>query len=488
MQDTALTKSARGSAYNIGVAGATILLGFLRTVLLMRWLEPADFGILGLALFFSTLLTPLASFGLDHALLQAKQASPTSFSTHFVLRLGFGLLAATLGLLVAPALFFFYQDRPLIAVIFLILLSLLLIEALYATPAVALRRELRFGSLALTNLAASLAMTLTAPLLAWAGAGVWSLVAEQIVGPLVRWASISFILHPWRFSIRFDRQQARQALHFGSHVTGSHLLGILLDRFDDFWTGTFLGSTQLGYYSRAYEIAQYPERILANPIVNVFSSTYARLQDDRLQLSRAFFRSSSFLVRAGFLLAGLLLVSASELTLILFTATWLPLVPIFQWMLVYIVLDPLYVNLSYLAINVGQPALLARVRIIQVVFFVFAVAAFGSLWGVQGVAIAANLMMLAGVSLLFVYSRRFVTFSLLKMLLWPTIALLVSCTLALAAQTRLDLGLWAGLLLKSVLVMLVYLGILYLAERTIVHEYSRLAIQQILELRPWKSN
>jgi PST family polysaccharide transporter len=486
MEDSTLIKSARGSLYNIIVAGATILLGFLRTVLLMRWLEPDDFGVLGLSLFFITLLTPFAAFGLDNALLQEKEPTRSSYSTHFALRLGLGSLAVLFGLLAAPALIYFYSDRPLIVTIFLILLLLTLVEATYATPAVVLRRELRFGALALINLAASLAMTLVAPLLAWAGAGIWSLVAEQAVGPLVRWTAIYLFIRPWRVSVHLDRQKARQSLQFGSRVTGSHLLGVILDRFDDFWTGTYLGTTALGYYSRAYEMAQYPERILANPIVNVFSAAYARLQDDRLQLSRAFFRSSSFLVRAGFLLAGILFVSASEITIILFTETWLPLVPIFQLMLVYIVLDPLYVNLSYLLVSVGFPGILLRVRLVQVLLFIAAVAGLGALWGTAGVAVAANVMMLTGVVLLFGYSRRFVSFSFFRMLLWPSLALLAAMTLTYAAQPSLSgLGLWNGLLLNIALLTLIYGSVLYLAERRLFNNYFRQAHRLIRERRLW---
>jgi PST family polysaccharide transporter len=357
--------------------------------------------------------------------------------------------------------------------VFLVLLALNVLVASFSTPGAILRREMRFGVMAVLNLAASLAMTITAPLLAYLGAGLWSLVAEAAVGPIVRWIGLWGFVRPWRPSLRFDWGEAKSALKFGRQILSANVLGILLDRFDDFWTGTALGSTALGYYSRAYEMAQYPERVLATPITSVFFSTYAALQKDREELSKAFFRSSSFLVRIGLLMAVVLLGAAPEITLILFGEVWLPIVPVFRLMLVYVMLDPIYVNLSYLVIGVGQPRLLTRVRLIQVALFAVAVIVFAQLWDINGVALAANLMILSGTLFLLAYSRRFVSFSLSRLFLWPLIATAVSSVVGyLLIQGTQWTGLWTTLILKALCISGTYILVIYLTERHIIREYG----------------
>jgi hypothetical protein len=67
MSDSALSRSMRGSVYNIAVSAVTAVLGFGRSVLLMRLLAPDQFGFVTLALFFMTFLTPFSSFGIDSA-------------------------------------------------------------------------------------------------------------------------------------------------------------------------------------------------------------------------------------------------------------------------------------------------------------------------------------------------------------------------------------------------------------------------------------
>jgi PST family polysaccharide transporter len=357
--------------------------------------------------------------------------------------------------------------------VFLILLVVNILQASYSTPGIVVRREMRFGALAVLNLSASLAMTIVAPLLAFLGAGLWSLVAEQAASQVVRWIGFWAVLRPWKPSLHFLTEKAKALIQFGSGVLSSNLLGITLDRFDDFWTGTFLGSTALGYYSRAYDMATYPQRILATPLTNVFFPTYAAVQDDKETLSKAFFRSSSFLVRVGFLFSVVLMATAPEITLILFGEKWLPIVPIFRLMMIYIFLNPLYTNLSYLLIGVGQPGNLARVRLMQVIFFVVTVILFAYIWGTNGVAMAANLMMLIGTAALLVTSRRLVNYSLSRMFKWPIIAATLSAAVGLGVMFMApELSLWASLIILSVAIMGSYCLCLYLAERDILFEYG----------------
>jgi O-antigen/teichoic acid export membrane protein len=467
------SQSVRGSGYNMAVSAVTVFLGFGRSVLLMRLLAPEQFGIVALALFFMAFLTPFSAFGVDFALVQNKEIREETLSTHFVLRLGFGLAILALGFLVSPLLRRIYVDQAVVVDVFLVLLSLNVLAASFSTPNAVLRREMRFGTIALLNLASSLAMTITAPVLAYLGAGLWSLVAEQAAGPLIRWIGLWGFIRPWRPSLRFDWAEAKSFLGFGRQVFSANILGILLDRFDDFWTGTALGPTALGYYSRAYEMAQYPERVLATPITYVFFSTYAALQENKEELSKAFFRSSSFLVRVGLLIAVVLLVAAPEVVLILFGEVWLPIVPVFRLMLVYIMLDPLYVNLSYLIIGVGRPDWLTRVRLVQVALFAVTVIAFAHLWNINGVAMAADLMMLSGTLILLVFSRRFVDFSLSRMVFWPGVATAASIVIGyLLIQAGQWTSLWWMLFLKAAGIAGIYILVLYLTERQIIIEHS----------------
>lgn len=475
-----LSKSARGATYNVAVSAITIILGIVRSVLLMRLLMPEQFGVVALALFFMTFLTPFSTLGIDSALIQRQEPGKETFSTHFVLRLALAGAILMLGFVASPLLRRIYAEQAIVVDVFLALLAINVLVASFSTPGAILRRDMRFGPLAVLNLISSLAMTITAPLLAYLGAGLWSLVAEQAVGPIVRAVGYWGFLRPWRPSLHFDWKEVKSFLKFGRYVFSANVLGILLDRFDDFWTGTALGPTPLGYYSRAYEVAQYPERILAKPITSVFFSTFAAVQDEKENLSKAFFRSSSYLVRAGFLMTALLVFGASEITIILFGEAWLPIVPVFRLMLIYTLLDPLYQNLSYLMVAVGQPNLLSRIRLLQAFIFIASVVGFAWLWSINGVAVAADLMILSGTIALTAYSYRFVSYSLRRMFLWPAVATAASAIAGYVLIRWVQLtGPWWQLIVKSLSILSVYAVVLYLAERDTIHQYVPQVLQPL---------
>jgi PST family polysaccharide transporter len=474
MSQNLFSKSISGSVYNIGVSVVTMVLGFIRVTLLMRLLpDPDSFGIISLSLFFTTMAIPFSVLGLDSGLIQKKDPTPDAFSTHFILRMGLSITLFLVGLAVSPLLRRLYPTRFIMVDFFIIFLVINVLNASYSTQGVILRRDLQFRSIALLNLSASISMTIIAPLAAYLGAGIWSLFLEQAVGTIVRWLGLWILIRPWKPTIEFNYQEVVASIRFGSKVLSSNLLGILLDRFDDFWAGTFLGSAVLGYYSRAYDLVQYPERILATPVTNVFFSMYAALQDNKLNLSKAFFRSNSFLVRVGFLIGVILFFISPEITIILYTGVWLPIVPVFRIMLFYLILNPLYVNLSFLMIGIGKPDLLVQTRLIQVVVFIICVVGLAYTSGVNGIALATNIMMLIGTIRLLVFSRNFVQISYKRMLFWPVIAFITSLSVGGLTIQNLDIdNLWMSLIIKIFVVSAIYLPILLAAEHDIIFDFG----------------
>jgi O-antigen/teichoic acid export membrane protein len=226
-------------------------------------------------------------------------------------------------------------------------------------------------------------------------------------------------------SLRFNKQLARDFLNFGKYVFANRQLDLLLDQFDDFWSASTLGSNAGGYYSKAYEFARYPRRIIARPLQPVFLSAYARLQSDRKNLSKAYFRLNSLVVRIGFMLTIILFLIAPEFIELFLTSKWLPMVTTFRLMLIYSLLDPLIVTAGNLTTALGKPQIFTRVKVIQLVLFIPLVITLAALWNIEGVAIAANIMLLAGIIMIFRYVRSYVDFSLRKMFGYPIIALIL---------------------------------------------------------------
>ncbi|MCX7938095.1 MAG: oligosaccharide flippase family protein, partial [Thermoflexales bacterium] len=357
-------------------------------------------------MFYIGLAAQLRGIGLDAALIHRQSTDEPFLRTYFSLRLGLDVIAfgALLGL--TPLIQQLNPHVPALSSVMMVLVVTYFLSSLAQAQEALLRKHLAFGRLAITDVAASATMTLVAPALAWLGWGVWALVAEQVVGIAVR---LLLLWGPFRqrlFALGWAREQARWLWEYGKPTWVASNLSFLLDRFDDFWIGTTLGETPLGLYARAYELAHYPRRVLANPLVSVFAPAFARLQDDRLRLSQAFFRSAFVITRSSVFVAGAFALAMPEFIRYVIGEQWQPMLVTFWLMLIYTVLDPIVMLMTHFLLAIGQPAVLQRANIVQALFFVPAVVIGAWLAGINGVAIAANGMLILGALALYPALKR----------------------------------------------------------------------------------
>lgn len=459
-------QTVQGSLYSVAASGVTLTLGLTRSVLLARLLLPEHFGVATLALVFLSFAAKLRNLGIDNALIHRKDVDEKVLATYFTMRMGLSL--GSLGVLagLTPLISRFYPDMPLLGAVLLAYVGISVIKGFNAVQVTILNKQLAFRHLAFTDVLSSVTMTIVAPYLAWRGWGVWSLVAEQFSGNFVRAIAIWVFYRPWRPRLGWDTKIARWFWDFGIQIWVSTNLTFLLDRFDDFWTGTFLGKTPLGYYSKAYEFAGYPRRVVANPVVSVFFPVFARLQDEPLRLARAFFRMTSLMLRVGFWFSLIFVLAAPEFIGLFIGERWLPMVVTFQLMIVYTLFDPLVSGVNSLLISIGQPGLIVRARIVQALIFIPGVIVLSSIVGIEGVALAADVMLLTGAVLLFRQSRRFVTYSIRALWMWPSIALVFAAGSVLALNPVWAIRpAWATLVGKAALITVLYWGVLLLTER-----------------------
>ncbi|MFW6116580.1 MAG: lipopolysaccharide biosynthesis protein [bacterium] len=465
MSDPVAVKTVRGTFFSLSSSGVTIVSGFIRSILLARLLAPEDFGVVTLALFFLSMGNQIRDFGFNHALIHRDTDIRRAASTHFVLRVSMALVMMLLTLGAVPLFNRSYPAQPQMVNALMVLSLLEILSAANSTPDFLLRKELEFKYLAILDVVSSLSMTIVAPAMAWAGCGYWALVGERAVPIVVRSTALWGVRRPWQLSLDFDGEVAQWYFQFGSFVFLSSTLTFLLDQFDDFWTGTVLGAVALGFYSRAYEFARYPRRVIGNPITRVFFPAYAKLQHDRKRLSKAFYRASSFMIRLGFLFSLVFALVVPEFVRIFIGDKWLPMVSAFRLMLLYTLLDPLVLTAGQLVTAVGQPQILTRIKAFQLLCFVPAVVILARYFGINGVAVGADLMLVLGMVLVLPHVRQFADFSWWEMFRWPSLALCLGGGSALLADryvsTTSD---WLSLLTKGGTATVVYTVVLLAFE------------------------
>jgi O-antigen/teichoic acid export membrane protein len=424
-------RTLESATWTITANLVSIVVGFVRSVLLARWLPVEVFGVYALAFSIVRLSVMVTDFGMSGAFVHRAPETEDegrAAAVHFTFRVSFTLIWAAL-LVGGAFLFTSGQLRT----------ALLLITAttggmgLTATPGLILMRRVTQQRTAMIQSLNAVISTLIVLGLAWRGVTLWALLTGNLVAVTLK-VVLLYIWRPvWRPRLAWDPYVMRYFLRFGRHNFLNAILYEALDRIDDIWVGLYLGETATGLYSRAYTFATYPRQILAEPVNWVVGGAYAELKGDRLRLSRAFFYVNAILVRSAFFLAGLLALVAPEFIRLLLGEKWLPMLHAFRLMLIFTLFDPIKVTVSSLiGLAGGKPERVARTSLVQLVVMVVGLFLLGPLFGIAGVALAVDGMLVVGIAVLLWQARDYADYSLKRLFAAPCLALIIGLVLAVS--------------------------------------------------------
>jgi teichuronic acid exporter len=458
-------RSLSSTSWKLGASLVTVGVLFLRAVFLARMLEVSTFGVYALAFAIVKLSSVIAEFGLGDAFLHR---APETEDENRAAAVHLGLTSLLTSLWAAIlTLFALLASQPPLRTALVVLTGTVAVLQIARTPTLVLIRRVRHRRLAVIDLVTAVSTTVIAVWLASRGAQLWALLATDIVTAAVAFTGLYLWRPPWRASLAWIPGVVRYYLGFGSRSFLGGVLSQMLERIDNLWTGLFLGTTALGFYSRAFAFATYPRRFVAQPILSVVAGIYAELKGDAARLSTAFGQVNALLFRLGFGIAGLFAVVSSELVYLVLGDRWMPMVPPFRVLLIFAVLAPIERSLAHFFVAVGRPGHVARARAVQLAFVCVGLLVLGSRWGAVGVAAAMSGALVVPICLLLRWARDYVEFSLSRLVAPPLVALVMATGAAVAARegaAQLDGSLLTLGLVTSVFVP-VYLGVLLVLER-----------------------
>ena len=453
---------------------AVMALVLVRSIFLARLLPVEIFGIYAFAATVSALAAVFSRFGLEGAFLHRTTETEDELkaaSVHFSCSLVLGSLTAA-GLIGAALLL---ADGPL-------RLALIVLAAtqfglhLTVTPQAILRRRVTHRRLAILNIVATLISTIVSLITAFSGGGLWALLAVNIT---ICAATLIFLYGwrpPWRPRLRWDRQAIGYFLHFGIRNVTSDFLQEALRRVDKLYIGFWMPTAALGLFSRAYDYALAPIAVLSRPFGLVVGGTLAELREQPMKLSAAVSRITRLLFHGSCLLAGLTGVVAPELIELLIGEKWLPMVTPFRILLIAFLFNPVTGILSQLAIALGRPGGLMKIRLVQLGALVTTMVLLAPRWHLAGVSIALLVSSYSGLVLLILAFRADVDIAPGSLFAKPLLALLLGIAASLGVATLVTghAPLWLKIVAEAGAFLTAYLSILWLMERAQLKDVARL--------------
>ncbi len=111
--------------------------------------------------------------------------------------------------------------------------------------------------------------------IAWWTRSVWALVVSFVAAAVIK-SVMSYILIPGKPVFHIDRKVAMELLHYGKFITASTILMFIASEAGGAVIGKMLDVAQLGHYSVAFLLANFPPTHVAFVLSNIMFPAYSQ--------------------------------------------------------------------------------------------------------------------------------------------------------------------------------------------------------------------
>lgn len=301
------------------------LVTFIVSIVLARILVPEDYGQIALITVFTTIMQVFVDSGLGTALIQKKDADDLDFSSVFYFNFAVCLILYAVMFVASPFIAGFYNNSSLMPIIRVISLTII-ISGVKGIQQSYVSRNMLFKRFFYATLGGTIFSAFFGIGLAYAGFGVWAIVAQQLsnttIDTLILWLTVK-----WRPKKMFSWERLKGLLSFGWKMLVSALLDTIYTNIRSLIIGKMYSSADLAYYNQG---DKFPNVIASNintSIDSVLLPTMASAQDEPVRvksMTRRAIKTSTYIMAP--LMMGLAFCAEPIVRLVL-TDKWLPCVP-----------------------------------------------------------------------------------------------------------------------------------------------------------------
>ena len=276
-------KLAGGIAWTSGVTWLSQILTWGSTLVVVRYLAPTDYGLVGMALLYLGLVQMASELGVGGAVVRFLDLTTDQIKQFN----GLSVIAGSLGLLASIALAIplghFFRE-PRLPIVIILMSSAFLISAFRVVPQAMLQRQLQFRKLAVIEGVQSLVGSISTLTLAVLGFGYWALALGFVISATV-YTILVLVQNPEGF--RLPRLASiRHPLSFSSHVLISRFAWYTYSNADFAVIGKILGGAALGAYTLGWTLSGMAVEKITAVIGRVTPAIFCTVQNDLAAIRR----------------------------------------------------------------------------------------------------------------------------------------------------------------------------------------------------------
>jgi O-antigen/teichoic acid export membrane protein len=470
------------------------LLGLVSTLILVRLLLPADFGLVAMAISVIAIIEILGAFSFDMVLIYRQDATRVHYDTAWTFNVVVATVAAALMLLLAFPTARFYEEPRLVTVIVVLALGSL-VQGFSNIGTVDFRKSLQFGKeFRFLLVKKVISFTVTVPL-AFTLRNYWALIIGTVASKIAV-VIASYVLHHYR--PRFSLAAKGELFSFSKWLLLNNLIILARDRSADFAIGRLLGPHDLGLFSVSREIADLPTQQLTAPVNRAVFPGYAKQSHDLAQLRASFTQVTAVLWLLAIPAGTGIALTAPVLVPVALGMNWLEAIPLLGALAVFGTLMVMQANIGYVFYALGAPRTTTMLTLYYVVVLLPLLIVLTMRYGALGAAFAhvVTSAVFIPVSLAVIFRRLALPMTTFMSNVWRTVVavgVMAVAVRAIVGRTMADgwdpAASLAAAVLTGVVTYVVTLAVLWLAsgsppgpERLFVDKAKGLSLRW-----PWRS-
>jgi lipopolysaccharide exporter len=277
-------KIAAASFTMIGLRLAFRSIGFVSTLILVRLLQPADFGLVGLATAIFAVFDMMTDMSMETALVRLVDMDRNFMDTAWTMNICRGVVVGALVALTAGITADWMQDDRVKPILYTLAVVFVL-QGFGNIGVVHFRRNMKFNKIFELQLYAKLASFAVTIVGAFLYHSYWALVAGIAVSRLFG-VCYSYVIQSYR--PRFSLAAWDDLLHFSKWFMATNLLQMI-----ESYTATLMfsrigGPTAVGLYQLSWQVGSLPTGEIAAPIRDPIYAAYAKMLGNLKAMRRNF--------------------------------------------------------------------------------------------------------------------------------------------------------------------------------------------------------
>lgn len=422
-----------GIAWTSVVTWLGQIVSWASTLVVVHYLAPTDYGLVGMALLYLGLVQMASELGLGAAVVRYRELTPDQIGQFNALSVIAGACGVLLSMAVAIPMGHFFRE-PRLPLVVVVMSLAFFIAGFRIVPQALMQKRLEFRKLALIEGTQSLIGAVCTLMMALLGFGYWTLAFGMVIT-----SAVYSVLVVANTPTGFRRPQfsaIRQPFTFSSHMLITRFAWYGYDNADFAVIGRVLGTQALGAYTLGWTLSGMAVEKITALIGRVTPAFFSAVQTDFAELRRYLLILTEGLALITFPASIGLALTAEEVVRVALGEKWAVAIVPLQLLAILATIKSVSPLIPQVLAAIGEAR--TNMRISLMTLAVLPTAFFlATRWGIAGVATAWLVLGPVMLAPLMIKAFRLIEMPASQYLraLWPATS---SCLLMAAAVIFVD--------------------------------------------------